>query len=255
MSDAENLLLENYLHDLERAVSPIVDREERISFVAEARVHLEQSIRTERERGRAHLESTQIALAKYGSAGENADAFSASAFEYQGRTTLTKRFGRANLIAYGLMQMAEVLFFLVLQLDIFLPAESLYRIHFSPAQVRGVWPEPLPFPDMSLRFFVLIGYPLLAPIVCGWLIGRLVPVRAAHAVYRGLTPLILISFVMGALLLPVTEGLLFALFQVAFWLPVGCLTAHFSSKLARWWNCKAHDRASESLRHSYLTEK
>lgn len=251
----ENLLLEQYLQDLEKGLGGVIASDAADSFLAETRAHLEQAIRSHRESGLSLLESTQRALDRYGSAKANADDYVASWFQYKAQTPMTKRLGRANLISFGLFQMAEVIYFLILQIDVFLPGESVYRIPFSPAQVRSVWPEPLPFPDISLRFFVLVGYPLIAPLAAGWLVGRMIPVRAAGAVYRGLMPLILVSFVMGALLLPMTEGLLFALFQVAFWLPVGCFTAHISSLSTRSRNCKVHDRASDSLRHSYLTEK
>jgi hypothetical protein len=250
-----NLLLEQYLQDLEKSLGGVLETDEAESFLTETRVHLEQAIRTHREKGLSLLESTQRALERFGPAKTNGDDYVASWFQYKAQTPMTKRLGRANLVSFGMFQLAEVIYFLILQIEVFLPGESVYRIPFSPAQVRSVWPEPLPFPDTSFRFLVLIGYPVLAPLVAGWLVGRMVPVRAAAAVYRGLTPLILISFVMGALLLPMTEGLLFALFQVAFWLPVGCFTAHVSSNLARSRNCKAPDQASDSLRHSYLTEK
>lgn len=253
--EVDNLLLEQYIAAMDRALIGSIPDSNRRDLLDETRAHLEQSIRMGVERGRSLLESTQSALERYGSAQSNADDYIASWFEGQSRTPMTRRFGRANLISYGIFQLLVVVYYLILQINVFLPGESVYRIPFSPAEVRNVWPNPLPFPDFSVRFFILIGYPLLAPILGGWLVGRLTPVRAASAVYRGLTPLILISFVMGALLLPMTEGLLFALLQVAFWLPAGCLTAHLSSKSARSWRCKAHDASADSLEHSHSTEK
>lgn len=250
-----NLLLDQYIQDLGKVLEGAVPADESKSFLSETRSHLEQAILSHLEKGLTWLESTQRALDRFGPAKTNGEDYAASWFQYKAQTPMTKKLGRANLISFGLFQMAEVLYFLLLQMEVFLPGEGMYRIPFSPAQVRSVWPEPLPFPEYSPRFFLLIGYPILAPVVAGWVVGRMVPIRAAAAVYRGLTPLILISFVMGALLLPMTEGLLFALFQVAFWLPVGCLTAYVSSNRARSRNCRTLDQASNSLRHSYLTEK
>lgn len=252
---SENLLLEQYIAAMDRALTSSIPDSSRCDLLDETRAHLEQSVRTGVERGNSLLQSTQAAIERYGSAASNAAEYIESWFEGQGRTPMSRRFGRANLISYGIFQMLEVIYFLILQVNVFLPGESVYQIPFSPAEVRTVWPTPLPFPDLSLRFFVLIGYPLIAPILGGWLVGRILPVKAAAAVYRGLVPLILISFVMGALLLPMTEGLLFALLQVAFWLPVGCFTAHLSSQIARKSRCRAHDASAKSLKHSYFMEK
>lgn len=230
-----NAPLDAYLAEIASVLGDSIPREERESFIEETRTHLEQAIRDGVSRGETLAEATQDAIYRFGKARLNAEDFVQSWFQYRARTPMSRRLGRANLIAYGFFQIAVVLYYLVLQLNVFLPSEAMYRIpwRMSPLQIREVWPEPLPFPDFTPAFFVTIGWPILAPIVAGWLVGRLVPVRAAAAVYRGLTPLIIVSFVMGALLLPMTQGLLFALFQVVFWLPAGCLSAHLASHMVR----------------------
>lgn len=254
-TSSNNLLLEQYIAAMDRALLGSIPDSNRRDLLDETRNHLEHSVRTGVERGKTLLDSTQDAIDRYGSARSNADDYLSSWFDGQVHTPLTKQFGRTNLISFGIFQLLEVAYFLILQLHVFLPGDGIYRIPFSPAEVRAVWPSPLPFPDMSAHFFVLIGYPLIAPIIGGWLVGRLVPAKAGAAVYRGLVPLILISFVMGALLLPMTEGLLFALLQVAFWLPVGCFTAHLSSNLARSSRFRAHNASANSSEHSYFMEK
>jgi hypothetical protein len=231
----ENLLLNSYLFEMRERIGDRVQPEETESFLEEVHVHLAQAIRGRIEKGQSRLQATRAALDKFGPAKANADDFLASWFENDVRTPLSRRFGRANLAAYGAFQMAEVLCLIIFQLNVFVPNEASYRIPFSPAEVRSVWPEPLPFPDFSPHFFVTIGTPIVLPILAGWLVGKWVPVRAAAACYHGMIPLILCSFVLGALMLPVTETLLFALFQIAFWLPVGCLTAHVSSQSSRGW--------------------
>jgi hypothetical protein len=233
--EEENLLLNSYLLEMEERIGDSVPSEEAESFLAEVRVHLAQAIRTRVEKGESRLLATRAALDKFGSARTNADDFRSSWFENDVRTPLTRRFGRANIAAYGAFQMAEVLCLFIFQVNVFAPNETGYHIPFSPAQVRASWPEPLPFPDFSTHFFVTIGTPIILPLLAGWVVGRWVPVRAAAACYHGMIPLILCSFVLGALMLPVTETLLFALFQIAFWLPVGCLTAHVSSHSSRGW--------------------
>lgn len=231
----ENLLLNSYLFEMEERIGGKVPAEEAESFLSEVRVHLVQAIRTRIEGGQSRLQATRSALEKFGPATANADDFLASWFENDLRTPLSRRFGRANLAAYGAFQIAEVICIFIFQVNVFAPSETGYHIPFSPAQIRTAWPEPLPFPDYSPRFVVLMATPILLPILAGWLVGKWVPVRAAAACYHGMIPLILCSFVLGALMLPMTETLLFALFQIAFWLPVGCLTAHVSSNSSRGW--------------------
>lgn len=245
-SVGQNALLERYLVQLERPLLRFVPDDERLSYVEETRIHLEQAIRDQISHGESTTSATQLAINRFGSAKLNSEEFLESWFEYRARTPMSRKFGHANLIAYGLFQAVVVAYYLILQIDVFLPGEATYRIpwRLSPHQVRQVWPEPLPFPDFTLKFFLTIGWPIVAPVLAGWLVGRMVPVRASAAVYRGITPLIILSFVMGALLLPMTEGLLFALFQVAFWLPVGCFTAFVSSNLSRGWRRDSTDRVT-----------
>lgn len=234
-----NLLLRGYLEDLKDAFRDRTTAWERDSYLSEVGSHLVQAIQHRMERGETELEATRNALAKFGSVTQNAEEFVTSWFESEGATPLTRRFGRANLVAYGLFQMAELVCLVILQVNVFLPNEAGYRLPFSPAEVRSIWPEPLPFPDFSPRFCLLLGTPIALPIVAGFLVGKMVPSRAHAATYQGMLPLILCSFAVGALLLPATEGLLFALFQIAFWLPVGCLTAFLSSKSSR--GCRRRD--------------
>lgn len=255
-SKESNVRLEEYLARLSRRLTGVMPDEERESLVEEVRSHLEQSVRAKIESGKPPSQATEETLAEYGSAKQTSEEFLTSWFQCRSRTPLTRIFGRANLIAYGWLQLMEALYLFLLEFNIFLPSEPMYRLPWklTPAQVRQMWPEPLPFPDFTPGFFLVVGFPFVAPILAGWVIGRTVPVGAASAVYRALMPLILVSFVMGALLLPSTTGLLFALFQVSFWLPVGCLTAHFSSLLTRRTNRKVHDRAKNPAHSSPLGE-
>jgi hypothetical protein len=227
--------LDAYLDRLDDPLRGVVSPQERSSFLEQTRGHLEQAIAEHMEQGHSKLLATQSVLEKYGDPAQNAEEYLESWFQYRMRTPLSRRFGRGNLVAYGVFQAAAVVYYLILQVDVFLPAEAMYRIpwRLTPLQVREVWPEPLPFPDLSVRFFLTIGWPVIAPIVSGVIVGLMVPARAYAAVYRGLMPLILLSFVMGALLLPMTQGILFALFQVVFWLPMGCLSAWSASRLSR----------------------
>ena len=55
--------------------------------------------------------------------------------------------------------------------------------------------------------------------------------------------LIVASYAIGVSLLPVTDGLVFAIFQTVYWLPVGCGTAYLSSMTAR----RRRSRLADSL--------
>jgi hypothetical protein len=60
-----------------------------------------------------------------------------------------------------------------------------------------------------------------------------VPVRPHASVYRVLMPLVVASYLIGILLLPVTDGIVFAVVQTVYWLPAGCGTAYLVSQASR----------------------
>jgi hypothetical protein len=64
-------------------------------------------------------------------------------------------------------------------------------------------------------------------------------------IYSVLVLLTIVSFFVGISLLPVTDGLVFAIFQTAYWLPVGCGCAYWSSQLGR----KSRARYAQKLIH------
>lgn len=139
-------------------------------------------------------------------------------------------FAARVLILFGL---ANILSWTILQFRVFLPTSSPIHLPWSPAQIRHYFPEPLPFPDFSPQFLLVTGVPLLAPPILGWIAGRILPVRPYWYVYAVLTPMILVSYAIGTLLLPVTDGVLFATLQLVYWLPIGCSFAAISHVLHR----------------------
>ncbi len=249
-----NTKLDGYL---DRMVDPLFGRvpEEQCERLwLESADHLEHLIERYCREGLTLDSATERATELYGAPEDAANEFLHQWVDRHGTQGLTRRFGRANLFAFSWFALAQVFYVILLQIRIFMPARAALHIPFSPAEVRAVWPEPLPFPDFSLEFAVTVLYPILVPFVAGWVCGLKIPSRAPVAVYHALTPLIFYSFVMGALLLPKTEGLLYALFQIAFWLPVGCLTAYLSSLRTRKLRLRAA-RATELSRRYPLEEK
>jgi len=74
---------------------------------------------------------------------------------------------------------------------------------------------------------------VIAPLIAGVLTGLGLHPRTAGGVCRALAALGLVSGAAGLLVLPHREVLQFALFQLVFWLPAGCLSAALASALGR----------------------
>lgn len=226
-------VLEDYIDRLRAPLVGIVPLERRQRFVSEVAGHLEALTEDFLAEGLAPSAAAKRAVDEHGNPGKLAEDFLTTWFERDARGPLEKRFGRANCTAFGAFVVVQAVYLFLLQIRIFEPNGVYYRLPLSPGQIRQIWPSPLPYPENSPWFLVLLGYPILAPFLAGIWVGRRVPVRAAKSVYHALVPLILCSFTVGVCLLPVTEGILFALFQLLFWLPIGALCAHISSVLAR----------------------
>lgn len=226
-------LLDDYLDRLRAPLVGIVPLERRQRFLGEVAGHLEALVEDYCLDGETAEEAARRAMREHGEPGTLAEEFVAAWFQKGARGPIERRFGRANCTAFGAFVVAQAAYLLVLQIRVFEPNGAYYRLPFSPGQIRQIWPAPLPYPEASFWFAFLIGYPIVAPFLAGWWTGRRVPVRAATAVYHALAPLILCSFAVGACLLPVTEGVLFALIQLFVWLPTGTLIAHVTSVLAR----------------------
>lgn len=225
--------IRNYVEALDRALMGEVPAAERALLVDEAAFILERIANERILLGASPDEAAQAAVAEYGDTDLLAAVHVEGAFEANPPTPVVQAFGRANSVAFGLFGCATLAYLVLLQLRVYLPSGEPLNMPFTPAQIRSIFPEPLPFPELSLSYLLTVGYPVVAPILVGALIGRRIPVRAAAAAYRALVPSILAAFVTGSLLLPNTEGLLFAVWQVVFWLPAGCLAAHLASSSAR----------------------
>jgi len=74
---------------------------------------------------------------------------------------------------------------------------------------------------------------VVAPLIAGVLTGLALHPKTAGDVCRAVAALGLASGMAGALVLPHPEVLQFALFQIVFWLPAGCLSAAVTASLWR----------------------
>jgi len=183
------------------------------------------------------------AIARHGMPRALALTMSEQWFESRVDSPIQRKLGRANTIAGAVFGMGNLLAIVLLQAASLFPSDRA-RLPFSPAVVRSVLPDYLPFPELTWQF----GAPLFAifflPLALGAIVGGQVPVRASAAVYRVMCPVMLSAFLLGCLLLPNTAGLLFALIQTVFWLPMGCLVAHITSTLARRKRAKTQENGS-----------
>lgn len=226
-------IIGEYADRIQAPLIGIVPFERRQRFASEVTGHLEALAEDYRMEGLPFEEAAMRAIREHGNPGKLSNDFVAAYYEQGARGPIERKLGRANCTAFGIFLTIQGLYLLFLQVRIFEPNGAYYRLPLSPGQVRQLWPAPLPYPEASPWFAILLGYPLIAPFLAGWWIGRQIPARAGSAVYHALLPLIVCSFVVGVFLLPVTEGILFALVQLVLWLPAGSLTAHLASLSAR----------------------
>ncbi|RYG48780.1 hypothetical protein EON79_03455 [bacterium] len=146
---------------------------------------------------------------------------------------LERKIGPANTRVLVLFGASYLAYWAVLQTRLFLPATAAIRLPWSPAEMRRFFPEPLPFPDLSIGFLLLVGVPILCPPILGWIVGKIVPLRPHAHVYGVLTPLILFSYTVGVALLPFTDGLVFSVIQLVYGLPVASGAAYLANRLGR----------------------
>lgn len=234
----DNVALEDYLETLTAPMIGLVPYGTRMEFRAEARDHIERQIERLRAEAVGEEEATRQAIESYGSSGQICDAFLAEWFNGRSQNLIFRRFGHANYIAFGRFAAAQALYTIILDLRVFLPSGAAYALPLTPAEARRLFPTPLPLPELNSTTLLLLVLPIIAPMIAGYLTGVAAPVRPAQAVYQAMMPILIYSFVVGALMLPMTEGLLFALFQVCFWIPVGMLFANIGAAMSTRKRCR-----------------
>jgi hypothetical protein len=91
-------------------------------------------------------------------------------------------------------------------------------------------PSREPFTQLLTPNWLL--YLLLAPGAAGLLTGLITPVRPVPATVKAVGALATVSALAGLQMLPYTEGLYFALYQLLYWLPAASLAAWLGATLA-----------------------
>jgi len=221
-----------YLKAMAREMHGRIPPEAQDAYLGETEFWLEKQANDYALRGTPLAEATVMALKRHGAAKKVARTLCEQWFETELDTPIIRRVGRANTIAATIFGMGNLVSILFLQLLVLMPSETA-RLPFNPAPLRKILPEGLPLPEFTWQFLAPVCVSFLAPVVLGAWVGALIPVRAPAAVYRTMCPIIGSAFLLGCLLLPNPSGLLYALFQTIFWLPMGCFMAHVSSHRAR----------------------
>ncbi|RYG33176.1 hypothetical protein EON81_18830 [bacterium] len=229
MSDPLEGPLDHYLVELRVYLDGIVPGKDMDRFLEETADHLFSVT----EEGVSEAQ----AIADFGDARRVADHVIEGWYTHSPRLgVLERKIGPGNARVLVLFGASYLAYWAVLQTRLYLPATAAIRLPWSPAEMRRYFPEPLPFPDFSIGFLLLIGIPILCPPILGWRVGRMIPIRPHAHVYGVLTPLILFSYTIGVALLPFTDGLVFSVIQLVYGLPVAtgaAYLAYVSDRAAR----------------------
>ncbi len=200
---------EDYLDHLCAPLVGIVPYAERQSLRAEAQEHLWALIEDGRAQGLDTAAALEAALREYGEPWQTGQAFVDAWCQRQiPESRLARCMGVAVLRAFAWFGAASVFNLLLLQAYAMVPG---WRAAYLP----------------------LFSLALLSPVIAGGLTGGTVAIGSTRAVATVVALLSLHSFAAGVLMLPHREGLYFALFQLLFWLPVGCLSAWGTASLVR----------------------
>lgn len=220
-----NARVEDYLDRLVAPLVGLVPSEERLRLKLETAAHLERTVEQAVLLGGDDGEAVERAIRDLGEPNVVAREFLDRWYEAGVRGPLYDRFGRATLVAFLRFGLAHSLFSVVLSLRVFIPSEAAYRLPITPAEARRILPEPIPIPtDPAFPLFATL-FLLFAPIIAGTLTGVAAPIRSASAVYRAMIPIVVFSFCTGSLVLPMTEGIVFAFVEAVVWVPVGMAAA------------------------------
>ena len=220
-----------YLDVLCGSLIGVIPLRERIRLREEAEFHLDCLINAFVLEGMVPQQAAKHAIDKYGPASEVAQQFLDSWYMHHPPGKLARRIGLGSVIAFIWFGAMTLLVTLPIQYRVYRPDMGPLRPEGDLPTMRQLIPAPWPSVEINSFFLVLCGVAVIAPFVAGWMTGSKVLVRPVRAVWQAQTALTLYTFILGMQLLPTREGLLLALFQLCYWLPVGCLTAHMAAHL------------------------
>lgn len=201
--------VEDYLDYLCVPLTGAIPYRERRRFRMEVHNHIDGLIREYRSQGVALPEAVQAALCEFGEPGQVGQDFLQEWSQGSPRVGAGAVMRATLLRAFGLFGIATVL--------------NLFAIQHYAEEGPGVT-DPFPY---------LLTLAVLAPLVAGCLTGLARPARIRAGTGYAILLCVAASTAVGLVMLPQTEGLVFALFQLLFWLPAGCLATLGAATLAR----------------------
>ncbi len=200
--------VEDFLDNLCAPLVGIVPYRDRNGLRQEAREHIDGLIREYTYEGMEAKGATEAALREFGEPWRVGQLFLQEWSQGTPQARPTGLIRKATLTAFAWFGLASMLN--ILLLDYF--TLSAYQ-------------------DSLLALLVLLAF--LSPFAAGALAGLTTSAQIATGVRNAMLLLILHSFVTGLILLPKTEGVVFALWQWVFWLPAGRVTASLTAACMR----------------------
>ena len=200
--------IEDYLDYLCAPLLGVVPYRQRRRLRTEAEDHLIALAEDFGAEGFAPEEAVAVALCEYGDPWHVGQSFADAWIGGDTPRRLSRLADAATLRAFGWFGVLTVLNLLLIEWSVLLPQRSYLSLIEQCLTVAS-------------------------PVAAGALTGAARHARTVRGGGRALALLILASAAVGLVLRPHQEGFTFALFQLVFWLPVGCLSATVAASLRR----------------------
>jgi hypothetical protein len=216
--------------------------DERQRLREEIRCHLDRFAATYESEGLPKRDAALRAIDEFGRSDQVGDDFALAWMSRRVKGRLAKLVGWQNAVAITCFGAATAWVSVLEQLHIFMlgqeasPAPITFGL--SPAELRLYIPRPFPLPENSPTFWLLIVSLVVAPLIAGAIAGWFAPIRSTRAAYQALMGFTIYSFVTGVLMLPACYGLFVALFQLFYWMPLGCLSVYLGAAARRRQACR-----------------
>lgn len=192
--------IEDFLDHLTGPLLGIVPFRERQALRREVRAHLEWLIEENQAAGRPPDEALEAALREFGDPWQTGEAILRERQETAGSQCLPGMSGMAAIHGFAWFGPPGVLCLLLLEWQLLISAPPSLVVLFGAAA-------------------------LLGPVFSGCMTALTLPAKAGRAASMGAGLLAAISLLAGVLLLPRIELLLFGLFELLVWAPLGWLSA------------------------------
>jgi len=201
--------IEDFLDHLCAPLIGIVPYRERLAFRQEAHAHIDGLIREFQYEGQEPMAATESALREFGEPWQVGQAFLQEWSQGTPGQLQAGQIRKATWTAFGGFGVASMLTLLILESN-----------------------TPQPSDGTLVLMAGMLAF--CSPFVAGGFVGAMAPVQAKRGIGISLGILILHSCAVGALMPSGREELLFALWQLCFWLPMGIASAALTAACLRY---------------------